>query len=57
MSRSARSITRPLALQDLLLEIVGKTGLTVLLVTHDIEALYLAEKVIVMKPHPGRIAM
>ena len=44
-------------MQDLLLEIVGKTGLTVLLVTHDIEeALYLAEKVIVMKPHPGRIA-
>ncbi|MEG6508781.1 ABC transporter ATP-binding protein [Methyloligella sp. 2.7D] len=44
-------------MQDLLHEIVAKTGLTALLVTHDIEeALYLADKVIIFKPHPGRIS-
>ncbi len=44
-------------MQELLLEIVAKTGLTALLVTHDIEeALYLGDKIIVLKPHPGRIA-
>ncbi|MFD0986042.1 ABC transporter ATP-binding protein [Methyloligella solikamskensis] len=44
-------------MQDLLLEIVDKTGLTALMVTHDIEeALYLADKVAIFKPHPGRLA-
>lgn len=45
-------------LQDLLLRLWGETGKkkTVLIVTHDIdEALYLADKVIVFTPGPGRV--
>jgi len=44
-------------LQDHLLALWSETRPTLLLVTHDIEeALVLADRVIVMRPNPGRIA-
>jgi NitT/TauT family transport system ATP-binding protein len=43
-------------LQDELVEIWSRTGLSVLFVTHAIdEAVFLADRVIVMSPGPGRI--
>jgi len=44
-------------LQDLLLKLWADLGLTVLFVTHDLdEALYLAQRVIMLTASPGRIA-
>jgi NitT/TauT family transport system ATP-binding protein len=43
------------ALQDEVLSIVARTGATVLFITHDLEeAIYLGDRVIAMRPDPGR---
>jgi NitT/TauT family transport system ATP-binding protein len=43
-------------LEDLLLDVWGRTGLTVLLVTHDIdEAVYLADRIVVLSAAPTRV--
>ena len=50
------ALTR-LRLQDELAHIVRHEGTTALLVTHDVdEAVFLADRVVVLEPHPGRIA-
>jgi ABC-type nitrate/sulfonate/bicarbonate transport system ATPase subunit len=50
------SLTRSI-MQDFLLEIWEEQRKTVVLVTHDIdEAIYLADKTVVMTAHPGRIS-
>jgi sulfonate transport system ATP-binding protein len=44
-------------LQEELLRIVRHEGVTAMLVTHDVdEAVYLGDRIVVMRPHPGRIA-
>ena len=43
-------------LQDDLLQLWNRERKTVLFVTHNIsEAIYLADRIVVMSPHPGRI--
>jgi sulfonate transport system ATP-binding protein len=43
-------------LQEHLVGLWQKQGLTIVLVTHDVEeAVFLADRVIVMEPHPGRV--
>jgi ABC-type nitrate/sulfonate/bicarbonate transport system ATPase subunit len=50
------ALTR-LRLQDELKRIVSHEGITAILVTHDVdEAVYLGDRIVVMQPHPGRIA-
>jgi ABC-type nitrate/sulfonate/bicarbonate transport system ATPase subunit len=50
------ALTR-LRLQDELKRIVSHEGITAVLVTHDVdEAVYLGNRIVVMHPHPGRIA-
>jgi len=45
------------ALQDEILQIVRSSDATAFFVTHDLEeAIYLGDRVIALKPHPGRIA-
>jgi NitT/TauT family transport system ATP-binding protein len=49
------AITRQ-GLQDEVLHIVGQSGATVFFVTHDLEeAIYLGDRVVAMRPNPGRI--
>jgi NitT/TauT family transport system ATP-binding protein len=44
-------------MQELLLGLCAKHGTTVVFVTHDVEeAVYLGDRVIVMKAHPGEVA-
>ena len=44
-------------LNDELLAIQGRTGATVVFVTHNMfEAVYLSSRIVVMTPHPGRVA-
>lgn len=43
-------------MQELLLDIIDETKMTVVMVTHDIaEALFLADRIIFLSSHPGRI--
>jgi ABC-type nitrate/sulfonate/bicarbonate transport system ATPase subunit len=45
-----------MAMQNELKQIQKKSNTTMIMVTHDIdEAVYLADKIIVMSPRPGRI--
>jgi NitT/TauT family transport system ATP-binding protein len=44
------------AMQTMLLEVWEAFGTTILFVTHDVEeAVYLADRVVVLEPHPGRL--
>ncbi|UWU19176.1 ABC transporter ATP-binding protein [Rhizobium sullae] len=46
------------ALQDEILELVASTGTTVFFVTHDLEeAVYLGDRVIGLRPNPGRVGI
>ena len=45
-------------LQDQMLDIARATGATILFVTHDLEeAIYLGDRVVGLRPHPGRIGI
>jgi sulfonate transport system ATP-binding protein len=50
------ALTR-LRLQDELKRITAREGMTTILVTHDVdEAVYLGDRIVVMRPSPGRVA-
>lgn len=43
-------------MQELLLDIIDETAMTVVMVTHDIqEALFLADRIVFLSTHPGRL--
>ncbi|MGG6430681.1 ABC transporter ATP-binding protein [Acetobacter ghanensis] len=43
-------------MQNYLMEIWRKIDITIVFITHDLdEAIYLADRILVLKPHPGRI--
>lgn len=43
-------------MQQFLLELWGQTGVTILMITHDVEeAIFLSQRLYVMSAHPGRI--
>lgn len=43
-------------IQDVLIDLWKDRGTTMILITHDVdEAIYLAQRVIIMSPHPGKI--
>jgi NitT/TauT family transport system ATP-binding protein len=45
------------SMQDFLLTVWKRTGCTIVMVTHDVEeAIYVAQRILVMSPRPGRIA-
>ncbi len=45
------------SLQDEVLRLVARLAMTVLFVTHDLEeAIYLGDRVVALRPHPGRVA-
>jgi NitT/TauT family transport system ATP-binding protein len=45
------------SMQDFLLTVWKRTRCTIVMVTHDVEeAIYLAQRILVMSPRPGRIA-
>jgi NitT/TauT family transport system ATP-binding protein len=45
-------------MQELLVEVWEKTGSTIVFVTHDVdEALFLADRILVISPRPGRLAV
>jgi NitT/TauT family transport system ATP-binding protein len=45
-----------LSMQEFTSTMWQRTGTTILMVTHDVEeALYLAERVVVLSSHPGRV--
>ena len=46
------------SLQDEMLEIARGAGVTIFFVTHDLEeAIYLGDRVIGLRPHPGRVGV
>lgn len=45
------------SLQEFLRSVWLRTGTTIVMVTHDVpEAVYLSQRIVVMTPHPGRLA-
>jgi NitT/TauT family transport system ATP-binding protein len=47
-----------ISMQELLVDLWDKTGATILFVTHDVdEALFLADRVLIMSARPGRLAL